>query len=257
MGRTVLEPILELLAPGFCRECGREEPGGDFAYCEECRRTIRWLARACPACGNPLAAEPALPSRSEPSPVCGYCADKDFRFDRVAAGGLYDGVLRSAILRYKFHGDRGVRPFLVEVALDAARRSWMYDHVRRADVLIPVPQHWTKSLWRGWNPVLELAEEVAAHLAPDLAPGRRLPARSLLRKAHWTAPQVDLSGKVRRKNLRRAFTVRRGAEVPQRAVVFDDVMTTGTTASECAAALKRAGVESVALLALARSPTEF
>ena len=174
-----------------------------------------------------------------------------FRFDRVAAAGVYDGVLRSAILRYKFHRDEGVRPFLVEVAARAARRSWIRDHIAGADALVPVPQHWLKALWRGWNPVGELAGSLASGLR-----SRPLPVLPVLRKTRWTTPQVDLSGIVRRRNLRRAFAVRPGEKLPRRVVLFDDVLTTGTTASECARALKRAGVETVVVVALARSLAE-
>ncbi len=254
----MLDSCLELLAPGFCRECGREGLPGDLAYCEMCQATIRWVAHACPACGNPFAAAPCL-SPSAREPICGVCIGQNrgesrsrFHFDRVAAAGVYDSVLRSAILRYKFHHDEGVRPFLVEVAAYAAQRSWIRDYVSEADALVPVPQHWWRGLRRGWNPVGELAEA----LATELMPPRHLPVRSLLRKIRWTTPQVDLSGRVRRRNLRRAFVVRPGEKPPRRVILFDDVLTTGTTASECARALKRAGAESVVLVALARSLTE-
>lgn len=244
--------MLELLAPGFCRECGREGLRGDRAYCDECRATIRWLTHACPACGNPFAASPRLAWHlvaSPRRPICGQCVRSRFGFDRAAAAGIYDGVLRSAILRYKFQGDEGVRPFLVEVATHAARRSWIRDFVGEAEALVPVPQHWTKSLWRGRNPVGELAEAVAASVSPS-----PLPVLAVLRKTRRTTPQVELSGRIRRSHLRRGFAVRPGERPPRRVVLFDDVMTTGTTASECARALKRAGARSVVLVTLARSP---
>lgn len=130
-------------------------------------------------------------------------------------------------------------------------RRWIRDYVAEADALVPVPQHWLKALWRGWNPVAELAEAIAGGLIP-----RPPPVLPVLRKTRWSAPQVELSGSVRRRNLRRAFAVRPGEKPPRRVVLFDDVLTTGTTASECARALKRAGAQSVVVVALARSLTE-
>jgi predicted amidophosphoribosyltransferase len=64
---------------------------------------------------------------------------------------------------------------------------------------------------------------------------------------------VGLPRQARIDNLRGAFQLRRGANVPEVVILFDDVLTTGTTASRCALALKRGGARVVAVVALARS----
>ena len=65
--------------------------------------------------------------------------------------------------------------------------------------------------------------------------------------------QAGLGKTARRRNVAGAFAVRRRADVRGKHVLLiDDVMTTGSTATACGLALKRAGATSVSLLTLAR-----
>lgn len=266
---------LEILAPSYCRACGGGVASPSDAFCASCLEGIEWIKRACLRCGTPLpnppradaaeaqgakespaevsgacdpAAAPGAGPRPEPPP-CSSCAAHPTSFDRAAAGGRYAGALRTAVLRFKFQRDLGVRRLLETAVLRAAASEALAESVLAAGALVPVPLHPLKALWRGWNPVEELARRVAGRLGG----GRGLPLLLALRKVRWTRAQVNLAGKARRRNLRRAFRVRRGIRIPPTVVLLDDVLTTGTTASECALALKRAGAQRVVVLAIARS----
>jgi predicted amidophosphoribosyltransferase len=98
---------------------------------------------------------------------------------------------------------------------------------------------------RGRDPTRELAEALAARVGKT--------RRRLLRKGRWTRAQVSLPRGARRRNLKDAFQVTTNREMPERVLLVDDVLTTGTTASECARVLKAAGVQEVFVLAAARS----
>ena len=243
--------LLDLLSPGYCRECRREVQLSAVPYCTDCRQRIRWIFWACWRCGAVLP-QPAGAGSNAASAVtdCGSCDRHGRLAAATAIAGLYDGPLRSAIVRYKFHGDVGVRPLLLEAAQHAATRPWMESALRAAEVLVPVPQHWTKTFWRGRNPLLELAEDVAAGSFLEVS----LPVASLLRKRRWTPPQVRLSGRLRRRNLRGSFALSCDRLRARRIVLFDDVVTTGTTLAECTRVLRRAGAESVAIIVLAGAP---
>ncbi|MBR7180447.1 MAG: ComF family protein, partial [Kiritimatiellae bacterium] len=66
--------------------------------------------------------------------------------------------------------------------------------------------------------------------------------------------QSGLGGSERRENVKGSFAVLRPGFVRGRTLlVVDDVMTTGSTLSECARALKEAGAAKVFALTLART----
>lgn len=115
------------------------------------------------------------------------------------------------------------------------------DRRTRPDALIPLPLHPRRLRARGYDQALELARPLAKRFG--------LPLRTdLLTRVRDTAPQSRLDAPARRKNLRRAFAVRRTglARTPLKHVVLiDDVMTTGATLHAAAEALLRAGVERV------------
>ncbi len=114
-----------------------------------------------------------------------------------------------------------------------------------ADVVVPVPLHRSSERERGYNQSELMARVVAADA--DLPFGRRL-----LRRVRKTAPQIAMAAyEDRRRNIEGAFECRDDLD-GQRVLLIDDVVTTGSTMSACAEALKAAGARSVWGLALAR-----
>jgi predicted amidophosphoribosyltransferase len=241
------EACLDLLAPGFCRECGGPVDAGRDPFCPECGKDAVWIGSACARCGTPVVSPGAL-SLAAPA-GCGACARLRLHFDSAAAGARYEGPIRTAVLRFKFERDRGVLPLLRSALLHAAGSPGLRDAVRVAGAIVPLPPHPWKRFLRGADPVRELADA----LSDDLAPERRIAVEPLLEKVRWTPSQVSLPERARRRNLRDAFRVRRHRVVPATVVLVDDVLTTCTTASRSALALKRGGAETVIVLAVARS----
>jgi len=112
------------------------------------------------------------------------------------------------------------------------------------ECLLPVPLHSRRLSERGYNQAQELARVLSSRLNIPLE-------ISLCTRQRETTPQTALDGKERRRNLRGAFTVRKGA-LPRHIAIIDDVVTTGTTVSELARTLRRYGVERVEVWACAR-----
>ncbi|MGC3973169.1 MAG: phosphoribosyltransferase family protein [Nitrospira sp.] len=115
------------------------------------------------------------------------------------------------------------------------------------DVLMPIPLHPNRLRQREFNQSLLLADRIGS------ARGVPVSYRNLIRTVD-TDPQISLPRAARLHNLRKAFAVRQPKDViGARILLVDDVFTTGTTASECARVLLKAGAKEVAVLALARS----
>ena len=115
-----------------------------------------------------------------------------------------------------------------------------------ADVLIPVPLHYTRLLKRKYNQSVLLAQELSYYT------GLPVDSFSLIRHKK-TQPQVKFSGIQRVKNVKNAFSVKNPEKLAgKRVILIDDVFTTGSTLKECALTLKKAGVRSVDTLTVAR-----
>jgi ComF family protein len=108
------------------------------------------------------------------------------------------------------------------------------------DCVAPIPIHWTRRAHRGFNQSELLAQ--------------RLPARlDLLMRVRRTPPQVGLSRSERQKNLEGAFEAAEAVR-GKRILLVDDVLTSGSTARECAKALHAKGAIEVGILTFAGEP---
>ncbi len=124
--------------------------------------------------------------------------------------------------------------------------------VRLPDYIIPMPTHWRRRLRRGSNPAETLAAGVSQVTQMPICSGR-LRVRRLTRKQSLLTPSQ------RRSNVKGAFAVRpswRGGDLPllgKQVALIDDAVTTGATVEAAASTLKRAGVASILVVAVARA----
>ena len=226
LGRNALDFAL----PARCAGCGtiNDEPN---QFCATCWQQLEWLGHGCECCGIPLEATDIE--------HCGRCLAEQPIIARTRAAMAYGDIPRSLVLRLKYSRKvalaatmaRYMRP-LVEVSLGAA--------------LVPVPLHWTRIWWRGFNQ----AGLIAARLA-GLTGMIHEPA--LLERVKRTRSLKNMSPRQRADEVRAAFKVTDKALVRgRRFVLVDDVLTSGSTSDACAKALLRAGAERVDLICFAR-----
>lgn len=159
---------------------------------------------------------------------CSACRGSRPHWERAVRLGRYDGALRDWVHEIKFTRFRSL-------GVDLGRQ--LGAQLKRAGlpgsnvVVCPAPTSWRRRVRRGVDHSGALASGVAAELD--------VPVRRLLARAH-RAPQQGLVGSERRRNLRRAFRRRRGADVSGKVIVLvDDVLTTGATARGAARALRQ------------------
>ncbi len=167
---------------------------------------------------------------------CALCNSGLRGFDAAYSFGAYEGALRQLIHLFKYAKIRTLARPLGRLLSRAMPRD------ERFDAIVPVPLYWRRRLQRGFNQ--------SELLARGLARSTGIPVVGALRRVQSTPTQAGLSNSARRLNVVRAFRSRSVAG--QRILLVDDVMTTGSTATACALALKRAGAKRVALLTVAR-----
>lgn len=116
----------------------------------------------------------------------------------------------------------------------------------RPDIVVPVPLHRRRLIWRGFNQSTELARAISRQL------GAKVRNKALVRTRH-TPPQTRLDRAGRLANIKDAFAANTDLVRDKRVLLVDDVFTTGATLRECARTLKRAGASHVDVLVLARA----
>jgi predicted amidophosphoribosyltransferase len=109
------------------------------------------------------------------------------------------------------------------------------------------PLHWWRHWQRGHNQSEALARALARRLGVPCRP-------RWLRRVRHTPRQTQQPPSARADNVRGAFRARRGAPLAGTTVLLvDDVLTTGSTASEAARALRAAGAGRVVVAVLGRA----
>jgi len=166
--------LLDLVLPPRCIACG-EEVDAVNALCVACWRKVTFLGEPCCACcGLPFDHDLGAGA------LCGACAEARPAYDRARSALRYDDGSRGLILAFK-HGDRlhGAPAFG-----DWMRRAGAA-LLADADLLMPVPLHWTRLLSRRYNQAALLAHAIHRADGPRVAPtgspagGARPPKASL------------------------------------------------------------------------------
>ncbi|MBR4768868.1 MAG: ComF family protein [Lachnospiraceae bacterium] len=141
----------------------------------------------------------------------------------------YDCPIKYAIQNLKY----GRKTYLADIL----GRLLPYDETLCAEWIIPVPLHPRRLRTRGFNQSEMLALALSERTGIPVAKG-------LLKRTVYTEPQARLSGDERRKNLNGAFSCTETI-TSSTILLVDDVITTGSTLSACAAELKRHGARRV------------
>ncbi len=233
-----LGAIASLLYPPACTICSGMVAPGEY-LCEECgAKAIRIAPPFCAKCSEPF--EGAITSTF----TCANCAHRTIHFDAAVAAYRGRGIVRRIIHDFKYGRQIHLRHLVGRwlcAALDDPRLRG-----RRFDVIIPVPLHPTRKRERGFNQASLLAELLSAHIS--------IQSRPLLERIRYTTTQTALDRAERMENLHNAFRLRKNMNVRGlRVLLIDDVLTTGSTLSECARVLKDAGVISVHAATAARA----
>ena len=206
--------LLSLMFPAKCVLCGKLLEKEETDLCRACRVEA-----------------PVYPDRKE----------KLQFLDSFAAVWYYEGSVRKSLLRYKFYNARSFAGAYGRLLAMKLRNQ----HPEGFDLLTWVPVSRLRRLRRGYDQVELLAKEVGKELGMTPVP--------LLKKVRHNRPQSGITGvEKRRANVLGAYReTDRELIAGKRILLLDDILTTGSTAGECARILLTAGAEEVHCAAVA------
>lgn len=211
------------------------------------------LPRACSGCGNQL--------QSDDNYICSKCileinlADKErieseYRRNFQSAGtikafnSLYifekEKPIQNVIHSIKYNKKFRTGEYLGRIAgkqFSLLLKEWNIKYI------IPVPLHPVKETERGYNQSYYIAKGISK------ATGIALKTR-LLKRVKYTETQTTMSIAEREVNISGAFKCKKHI-LPGNYLLVDDVITTGSTISECAKVLREKGADKVYALSLA------
>jgi ComF family protein len=227
---AVVRGLERWLLPAECLLCRRPiGPADDDALvCGLCRTRWRPVPHpVCPRCGEPI----------EPDEGCRLCPAWPAALGRVRSAVCLDGGAREAVHRLKYEGWWRVTEAM-------ALRMTDLEPLTTGVSLIPVPLAPRRERLRGYNQSERLAAALGARL------GLRV-RTDVLRRTRATRTQTALTPDERRANVAGAFAATRARGL--RAVLVDDVFTTGATLLAAAEALTGSGAETVDAVTFGRA----
>jgi len=239
--RDIARGITQLVFPNSCLICDSPELQQlpfRHGLCRDCYGAVTSEpSPSCPRCASTVG--PNLDTEDG----CIRCRNTAISFRSVFRLGVYEGRLRDAVIRMKLSSGEALAVMLGRVFCETAGASFRAAGI---DGVIPVPLHWRRRWQRGYNQAAAIATELATGLSATVFMRE-------LRRVRYTPQQLQPSAAARRENVRGAFRVHRGSKLNgKRILLVDDVMTTGSTASEAARVLRQAGAREVIVAILAR-----
>lgn len=212
----LLNRVLDLLYPPRCAFCHKLLYSGEDGVCPKCREQLPYT--------KSLAERPGLKN-----------------IDRCVSPLFYEKDVRDSLHRFKFSqrtGYAGIYAGFMVKCIDENDISC--DSITWA----PVSRKRLRS--RGYDQSELLARAIASRL--------QLPCVRMLNKVRDTKAQSLLRDfRQRQENVKGAYRCSNPDAVKgKRVLLIDDIVTTGSTLTECASALKEAGAASVQALTVAR-----
>lgn len=214
--KQILGAAADFLLPRHCVVCGRSLLQLEDSICLCCLADLP-LTHYWSVSRNPMADKYNSKIEAE-------------SYQYAAALFFYrEGQPHSIITRsLKYNRDfRAGRRFARMLASRLEEAPWFRD----VDAVVPVPLHPSRLRSRGYNQAEIIATEVSGRLGASLE-------TDLLRRVRKTRTQTQVSAAEKEANVSGAFRAQRPERAFRHVLLIDDVFTTGSTVSQCQAALR-------------------
>ncbi|MEE0960145.1 MAG: ComF family protein [Lachnospiraceae bacterium] len=226
--------IIDYIYPPRCPICDDILEEGKNIPCLRCRHHIRYITSPrCMKCGKQI--------EDEYTEYCYDCLKTKHYYTKGIAVWSYQDCIKQSIYNFKYNNKRENSKFYINEILriyEKQIRQW------KADVIIPIPLHRIRERRRGYNQARLIADGISRQL--------EIPVNNnILIRTINTRPQKELNDKERIKNLAGAFALTDTFKKSQtshnikKAILIDDIYTTGATMDICAKLLRESGFEEI------------
>lgn len=216
--------ILDLIYPvnNICLNCSSTYLFSEIIYlCDLCLSRLKLSEHYCSICGRELDSD---------KKICSFCQEISFRFDLARSVGIYDGLLKSLLLKFKYeHSLIITNPLVKLLALSLED----YYHSENIDLLVPVPIHNNRMIQRGYNQAYLITEGLSIETG--------IPLSRIVKKVKDNPPLFNYSYNKRRDLVKNSFLIEENSLYGQTILLVDDIFTTGATTDEIGHLLKVIG----------------
>lgn len=202
------------------------------SYCFDCEGEVEPFEEFCSLCSGFLDDE-LLPETISPEKKSISRIYSCFHFENP--------VIRKAVHAVKYDNFPSPSLSLVQKRLGLLE----FDSI---DLITPVPLHWRRKRWRGYNQAELIGKVVSKHINVELF--------DCLKRNRYTQTQTKRKRWQRKQAMKEVFGLKKKYVAMikgRRVLLIDDVCTTGATANECAEILMKHGAKEVQLFTLGRA----
>ncbi len=230
------ESLIRIFYPKICYLCNciLQENG----LCHVCWGKIIFIQDPlCMKCGSPFEYE------IEKEIICAKCVNSKNSVDFSKSVMKYDKNTKKLIMMYKNHSSFYLTNLFCTFLKNSGSKWW-----GKIDYIIPIPLHYWRRYWRGYNQ----SELLANSLSKEI----KVKTLNALLRVKFTSTQSKYNKANRWKNVQDAFEMNYNYEnilKNKNVLILDDVTTTGATLHYASLALKKGGVKTVYSLTLAKS----
>lgn len=233
MFKSALATIVNYVLPHRCSACS-ELTDQQNGICAKCFHKLNFITNPyCNICGTPF------DFVIEGNLTCAKCIAFPPKYDISRSLFKFDVHSKKLVHAFKYNDQTASAKMFARLLL--ARYS---AEIQNVDLVVPVPMHRLKRVFRNYNPAQILALEIAKLIDKPMHP-------EVLNKQKWTRSQTGLSKLMRSKNLNGSIKLGDKYSVQGKVILLvDDVKTTGATSTLCSQILKKSGAKAVNLVTI-------